>query len=188
MKWRQLMAALLGAAALVGVASAAHVTIALVTPSEGKMVSIEARQALWESPFGGWGVTVWPFALRVDDTLILEYQSAAQKLMAAAGESAAPGDRVLDSEMRELTGEGHTVRPGDLMTFRLDRRASVTLDLAEGRHTLHPFGIEFTVAGDGTVASPDPRLRIDAKDRRVEVVCHPVTVKMIAGSRSVSAR
>ena len=38
MKWRQLVAALLGAAVLVGVASAAHVTIALVTPHEGKTV------------------------------------------------------------------------------------------------------------------------------------------------------
>jgi len=186
MKSRQLMAALLGAAALGGMASAAHVTIALVTPSAGKTVSLEDRQALWMSPFGGWSVTAWPFGLSVDETSILKYQSASQKLLAEAGGDTALADRAV----RELTGEatgGHdTVRPEDLVTFRLDRKASVTLDLAEGRHTLRPFGIEFTVAGDGTVASPDPRLRIDAKDRRVDVICHPVTVKMIAGSRSVS--
>ncbi|HUT59351.1 MAG TPA: PQQ-binding-like beta-propeller repeat protein [Phycisphaerae bacterium] len=186
MKLRQRIATLLGAAALVGVASAAHVAVALVTPHEGKTVSLEDRQELWLSPFGGWGVTAWPFGLSVDETAILEYQSASESLLAAAGKSTALGDTVLDKEMRELTGEGRTVRPEDLMTFRLDRKAAVTLDLAGGRHTLRPFGIEFTVAGDGTVASPDPRVRIDAKERRVEVICHPVTVKMVAGSRSVS--
>ncbi len=157
MKAEQPMAALLGAAALLGVASAAHVTIALVTASEGKTVSIEDRQALWVSPFGGWGVTAWPFGLSVDETPILEYWSASQRLLAeASGKSTALADRVLDSEMRGLTGAGQTVRPEDLMTFRLDRKASATLDLAEGRHTLRPFGIKFAVASDGTVSSPEP--------------------------------
>jgi len=35
------------------------------------------------------------------------------------------------------------------------------------------------VARDATVASLDHRVRFDAKDRRAEVVCHPVTVKML---------
>ena len=182
MKPKQPMAVLLVAVSLAGAASAAHVTIALVTPHEGKTVSIEERQALWMSPFGGWGVTAWPFGLKVDETSILEYRSASQTLMdEAVGGSKGPADESID----ELASEGGPVRPEDLTTFRLDRKASVTLDLAEGRHTLRPFGIEFTVAADGTVASRDSRVRVDAKMGRLEVVCHPVTVKMIAGNRSV---
>ncbi|HUS47679.1 MAG TPA: PQQ-binding-like beta-propeller repeat protein [Phycisphaerae bacterium] len=187
MKCKQLAAALLGAAALVSAASAAEVTIALVTPSEAKTVSIEQRQALWMSPFEGWAVTAWPFGLSVDETPILGYRSALQVLMSeAAGRGKAPAAAALDGPTGTLAGGKETVRPDGLTTFRLDRRASVRLDLAEGRHTLHPFGIAFTVAGDGTVASADRRLRIDAKARRVEVICYPVTVKMIAGGRSVS--
>ena len=186
MRPKQLLTVLLGAVSLAGAASAAHITVALVTPHEGKTISLEGRQELWLSPFGGWGVTAWPFGLTVDATSILEYRSASESLLEAAGKSTALGDTVLDKEMRELTGEGRTVRPEDLMTFRLDRKASITLDLAEGRHALRPFGIEFTVTGDGAAASPDPRVRIDAREHRVEVVCHPVTVKMVAGSRSVS--
>jgi hypothetical protein len=162
MKAKQLTAMLLGAVSLAGAASAAQVTIALVTPHEGKTVSIEERQALWMSPFGGWGVTAWPFGLRVDETAILEYRSASQILMAeAAGQSEATADGALEDSIGELTGEGGTVRPEDLMTFRLDRKASVALDLAAGRHVLRPFGIEFTVAGDGTVTSRDARLRVE---------------------------
>ncbi|MGB2824689.1 MAG: hypothetical protein WBF17_27200, partial [Phycisphaerae bacterium] len=186
MKCKQLVAALLGVAALVPAASASDVTIALVTPSEGKMVSIEQRQALWMSPFGGWVVTAWPFGLSVDDKPILEYRSALQVLMSqTAGRGEAPAARALDSSTDERASGKETARPQDLTAFRLDRKASVTLDLAEGRHTIRPFGIEFTVAGDGSVASAERRLRIDAKARRVEVICHPVTVRMIAGNRSV---
>lgn len=102
---------MLGAAALVGLASADHVTVAPVTPHGGQTVSIDDRQALWVSPCGGWGVTTWPFGLSVDETTILEYPSAWQNLVAAAGEGTEPADRVLGREMCELTGEDQTVRP-----------------------------------------------------------------------------
>jgi len=185
MKSKQLAAALLGATALVGTASAADVTIALVAASGARTVPIEDRQALWMSPFGGWGITAWPFGLSVDEKPIFEYRSAAQILMSeTGGRSKAAAARALDNQIDQATGGKDTVRSEDLTTFRLDRKASVTLDLAEGRHTIHPFGIEFTVAGDGTVASSDRRLRIAAEGRRVEVVCCPVTVKMMAGNRS----
>jgi len=168
-------------------ASGTDVTVTLVTGPENQTVSLEEKQILWKSPFGGWGVTAWPFGLRVDDTAILEYVPASQKLLTGSdAELDEPADEQVDELMVELTGQDKSVSVEELITFRLDRRASVTLDLAEGHHTLHPFGIEFTVAGDGTVASRDTRVRVDAETRRIEAVCHPVTFKMIAGKRSIS--
>jgi hypothetical protein len=59
----------------------AEITVALVTVEEGKSVSVDSRQALWKSPFGGWVVSAWPFGLKVDDTPVFEYQTASEKLL-----------------------------------------------------------------------------------------------------------
>ena len=178
------------AAAAMAVTSALgiDVTVTLVTGSGAERVSVEEKQVLWKSPFGGWGVAAWPFAVRVDDTPILEYLSAEQKLQAQTmGAGAGPSvDNKLDGLLGKAFEMGDGVKAEDLMVFNLDRAASATVDLAEGRHTIHPFGIEFTLAEDGTLATRDARLRIDAKTRRLAVACHPVTVKMLAGKRSVS--
>ena len=166
-------------------ALARDVTVALVAIDGNRAASIEDKQALWKSPFGGWVVTAWPFALRVDDTPILEYESAEKRLlMQSVTERLAPADEHLEKMLTEA-GEGRdAVRPEDLRTFRLDRRASITLSLGEGRHVIQPFGIAFTVGAEGAPATQDPRLRIDAKAGRVEVVCWPVTFKTLLGSRS----
>jgi len=170
-------------------ARAADITVAFVTPSEGKTVSVEESQVLWKSPFGGWGITAWPFSLRVDDTPILEYSSAEQKLLdkgMEGGKVGSSGGSAMEDALGKTFGGAKEARADDLMVFRLDRLASATLNLSAGRHVIQPFGLEFTVAADGTPATRDTRLRIDAKARRVEVVCHPVVVKMVAGKRSVS--
>ena len=164
------------------------VTIALVTPDKEQLVSIESRQALWKSPFGGWVVTAWSFALRVDDQAILEYQTASEKLLADTGlDTSKADDEGLDEMIGEITGRRDDVRAEDLVTFRLNRQASAKLVLAAGRHVIEPFGIGFTVAGDGSLATRDARLRVNSKAGRVEVICHPVAVTTFAGARSVSA-
>ncbi|MDP6353629.1 MAG: PQQ-binding-like beta-propeller repeat protein, partial [Planctomycetota bacterium] len=167
----------------------AEVTVALVAGPKVEAVSIEERQQLWKSPFGGWGMTVWPFALQVDDTPILKWSSGREKLMAQAGEAGSTETGALVEELVvDLTGRDDRVKIEDLTSFKFDRRASVSLELAAGRHAIHPFGIEFTVAEDDTLASEDPRVHIDANARRVEVMCHPVVFKLFAGKRSVAGR
>ena len=163
------------------------VTVTLVSGPEGQAVSIEEKQVLWKSPFGGWGITAWPFALRVDNAPIMEYRSAEKKLQAKAmGVSPETVSAGLDRQLEATFGSEDAVRPEDIVTFSLDRRASATVDVTEGRHTIQPFGIEFEVVGDGTLTSSDKRLRIDAKARRADVVCYPVTLKMLAEERSVA--
>ena len=97
----------------------------------------------------------------------------------------APADAEFEKVLDDL-GPRDTVRPEGLKTFRLDRRAEVTLSLDEGRHVVHPFGIEFILAGDGALATDDARLRVSTKAGRVEVLCHPVTVKTFSQNRSVA--
>ncbi len=178
-------AVLLGAALLSQKAAAADVTFTLVTPSEGKMVSIESGQNLWRSPFGGWSLTLWPFTIRVGDTPLFEYLSSEQKLEAKTLSGAiAPQDQVLDALMNKSLGQDGGVSSGDLFSTNILRRASATAFLTTGTHVIEPFGIELTLAADGTMTSSDPRVRVDAKTRRVEMVCHPVMIKMLDGVRS----
>jgi hypothetical protein len=159
-----------------------EVTVALVAPGEGPAASLEEQQALWKCPFGGWVVTTWPFGLRVDDTVIFTYRTTEERL-AMERDPDKPSTKGLDDLLG--TGKPDKVRPEDLRAFRLDRKAAVTLQLAEGRHVIHPFGIQFTVAADGSLASRDERLRLKAKEGRVEVFCHPVVIKTFSGGRSV---
>jgi hypothetical protein len=178
-------AVLLGAVLLSQKAAAADVTFTLVTPSEGKMVSIESGQNLWKSPFGGWSMSLWPFAIRVGDTPLFEYLSAEQKLDAKTPSGAiAPQDQVLDTLMNKSLAQDGGASSGDLLPVNIIRRASATAFLTTGTHVIQPFGIELTLAADGTAASNDPRVRVDGKTRRVEVICHPVTIKMLDGVRS----
>ena len=164
----------------------AEITVALVTVEVGKSVSVEERQALWKSPFGGWVVSAWPFGLKVDDTPVFEYQTASEKLLdnsiTQVGEA---DDEEFEKELEGLA-QNDKVRPEDLKTFRFKRRAEVTLTLGQGRHVVHPFGLVFNLAADGTLTTKDPRLRVDTKAGRVEVLCHPVTVKTLVENRSVA--
>jgi outer membrane protein assembly factor BamB len=183
MRFWSLMVWVSVAMALPGLAE--NVTITLVTPSAGGApVALEERQNMWKSPFGGWSIKVWPFSLRVDQKALMEYTTAEQKLMAKTMEGGAPGAKMdaIDSAF----ALDSAVRVEDVMGFRSDRRTSETLNLAEGRHVIHPFGMEFTLAADGTLATRDPRLRIDVKARKIEVLCYPVLFKPVAEKRSVA--
>jgi len=163
-----------------------EVTVALVTGAAGQAAPLGELQSLWSSPFGGWVVMAWPFGMRVDDTPILEYHTSAQKLMAETmGSGAKSSGGHVDDLLEETFGLSDAVRPEDLATFRLDRPASARISLNKGRHVVEPFGITFMVARDGTLTTQDPRLRIDAKNSRVRVVCHPVKITTVAGNRSV---
>lgn len=169
------------------VAEAKQATVALVTGPDAQAVTLDARQALWSSPFGGWVVSAWPFGLRLDEQPILEYQSAEAKLLdAAAAGGLAPDAQRLDAMLGDLADGPATPNADDLLIFKLDRPASVALDLPAGTHVLQPFDIVFETDADGLPTSRDPRLRIEAEPRRISVVCHPVTFRTVADGRSVA--
>ena len=44
----------------------ADISISLVAREEGVVVPLRDVQSLWQSPFGGWVVTTWPFGLKVE--------------------------------------------------------------------------------------------------------------------------
>ncbi|MBM4164330.1 MAG: hypothetical protein FJ222_07810 [Lentisphaerae bacterium] len=175
--------------AMLSVAAAAwgaDVTVTLVSGLGENAVSIEDKQALWKSPFGGWDITTWPFTLRVDGNYVFQYASTQQKLLKQAGESG-PESVVTAAVLSEVFGlPDDSVNAETLLNFRFDRRAAETIRLAAGKHVLHPFGMEFTVADDGTLTTDDPRLRIAPKASHIEMICYPVTVKLVEGQRSVA--
>ncbi|MEI6147608.1 MAG: PQQ-binding-like beta-propeller repeat protein [bacterium] len=175
-------------AVAVATASAVNVNVSLVTvDAQGRSCPIDDRQALWESPFGGLAATVWPFVLCVDDTPILEYRTASQKLEAKTmGNGAMVSDASMDAMVEGVFGSENAVKVEELLSSSLRRRATQSIDLGSGSHVIQPFGFEFTVAGDGTITTRDARLRIDVKTRTVGVICYPVTVKMAQAKRSVS--
>ncbi|MGD0089120.1 MAG: hypothetical protein ABSE73_04310, partial [Planctomycetota bacterium] len=182
---RMIQAALVLTIAAALQAPAAEVTVSLVTGPQGQAVPLAEKQALWKSPFGGWVVTAWPFALRVDDKPILEFRTAAERLLnPPAADNLTPKAEKLDESLANLDEPAKT-KPADSRLFRLDRPSSAGLGLAEGQHTLHPFDMLFTVGAGGALSTQDPRLRVNREARRIEVVCHPVTVKTLAGDRSV---
>jgi hypothetical protein len=160
------------------------VTITLATPSAtGAIVPMEEQQYMWKSPLGGWGITVWPFSLRVDTKAILEFTTAEQRLLAKTmgGGGVSKTDAIIDESFKLAGG----VKVEDLKQLST-RRVSETINLSEGRHVINPFGMEFTLAADGTLASQDPRLRIDVKSRTISLVCYPVTFKPQAEQRSIA--
>ncbi|MDA1088435.1 MAG: PQQ-binding-like beta-propeller repeat protein [Verrucomicrobia bacterium] len=184
--WITLVAAM--SAWVATTASAMDVTVTLVAADEqGRTRPIEERQRLWMSPFGGCVVTVWPFIIRLDGTPIMEYLTASQKIEAKA---MAGGVQRTDSKLESMLNETfmpeNVVRAEDLTVFDSRRPTSQTVQLSKGRHVIQPFGIEFTLTEDGTVASSDARLRVHAKTRRLDVVCSPVTFKLLREKRSVS--
>lgn len=150
----------------------AEVTLALVTGPAGGATSLEPHQALWPSPFGGWVLTAWPFAMRVDEKAVFAYPENAEE------------ESLPDNEKPMLDDEEVEVDPESISGHRA---AEVTLNLAPGRHLLQPFAIPFTVGADGIPAADDPRVRVDPKARRLEIRCHPVVVRTLQAGRSVPA-
>jgi len=178
--------ALLGGALLVGTASAAYVTIEMVTPDDGKMISLDDRQVMWKSPFGGWGLRALPFYATVGDKRVFRYLSAERRLMSESMGGGTTGG-ALGALMDDAMGNT-AVKEQDLLEFKFERPASVSVDLAAGEHTFSPFGIKFAVDDDGVMTSSDPRVVIDPKGRRMQVICHPVVVRLVAGPRSMEGR
>ncbi len=168
---------------------AAEVTVAIVTMGREGPQPISERQSLWASPFGGWVVATWPFGMRVDDQPLMEFSSRRDKLLQRAAADRLDGDAALIDGLLEKTimPEGSKEADEDSRVFRFNRQSAVRLNLGAGRHTLQPFDIVFTVGSDGVPASQDPRLRIDAEARRVEVLCHPVVLRTVAAERTVAA-
>jgi len=161
------------------------ITIALVAEIEGKPVSMEESQLLWSSPFGGWVLTTWPFSMRVGERPIMDYRSGEQKLMDATAAERMEGEADwIDNMVGDLADTSDVLVPEDLRDFRFDRKASATLDLPGGQHVIHPFDVAFTIGADGVPATLDTRARINARARRIELVCHPVTVKLFSATGS----
>jgi len=177
MESRQLMAALLGAAALVaGAARGGEVTIGLVAQKSGKLASLEGAHEIRRSPYGGWVVATWPFSARVDNTPILDYRDdLLERTLAASKEGGAA-----EALLKELGVEEPPLVPG------ISRPSTAKVELHDGKHVLAPGDIRFALER-GRLSSDDPRVTIQAGRGLVEVALWPVTLRAFAGERSVAA-
>jgi hypothetical protein len=164
--------------------SAKDVTLALTTVEEGQSVALESRQQLWKSTYGGWIVTGWPYSMSVDQTPVYLFQTIDERLATKLESDTKKANGGLDDVLNEIKGQPDKVQASDLMASRSERRSTITLDLAPGRHVLKPFNIEFTLGPDGLLASKDSRVRVDAKRDRIEIVCHPVSIKLFSHGQS----
>lgn len=177
------LAAVLGALAWSVTGWAREVSLALVTLEDGRRVAVESRQSLWKSPYGGWVVTAWPHGISIDQTPVMVFVTSDERLATKLEPEVKPNPGA-DNLLDEIKGQTNKVLATGLKAFRTDRRSEVTLDLAPGRHVVQPFGVEFTIEPNGTLASKDSRVHIDAKQSRLELVCHPVAIKLFANGQS----
>ncbi len=166
---------------LLGAVYADEVTVSLAVASPPGAPQADARQEAWESPLGGWVAAAWPFDMRIDEIPVLSHRAASDKMMAD------PSSRMKDGADNDVgpledgtLGKKEALQTEDPLTLRIDRPSSAVLDLNGGRHVLYPFGIEFTVDRDGGVSTKDTRIRTDAKNSRLELICHPVTFRTVA--------
>ena len=161
---------------------AADVTVGIVIARAGGEQPLDAAQEAWRSPLGGWVVATAAFGLRVADRPLLEFRTAAEKV---AAESAAEGSAA-DAEEALAQLEDDDERPAaDATTFRFERPAAAVVAVGEGKHTIAPFGIDFEVGAEGVPKSDDPRLRIDCQRRRIDILCHPVSIRTVSAGRTV---
>jgi outer membrane protein assembly factor BamB len=176
-----------------GAATAADVTIGLVVKQAGGEKPLDALQEAWRSPIGGWVVATAPFGVKIADKPILEFRTAAEKIAAESEKGA--GDAAADELVEKLDGDATDggKRSADPKAFRFDRPASAVVSVGEGKRSIAPFDISFEVAEDGVRPSNDPRLRIDAARRRIDLICHPVSIRTVTtgntamGGRTVTA-
>ena len=166
-------------------ARAADVTVGIVVRQEGGDKPLDAAQDAWRSPIGGWVVATAPFGLRVADRPFLDFLSAADKIAAASATGA--NDEEADAVLADLEDDDARKQPADPKTFRFDRPASALVAVGEGKRSITPFGIAFEVGEDGVPKSGDPRLEIDAARRQIDLICHPVTIRTVAGGRTATA-
>jgi outer membrane protein assembly factor BamB len=164
-------------------AAAADVTVGVVVRQADRNRPLDQVQEVRRSPLGGWVVATACFGLRLGDTPLLDYRTAAEMI---AGESSAQNDGAADAGklLADFEAAGGPAEP---TSFRFDRPAAALVSAGEGRQVIAPFGATFEIGPDGRPASDDPRLRVDADRRRVELVCHPVTIRTRAQGRTVAA-
>ena len=166
-------------------ATAADVTVGIVVEQDGAEKPLDAVQEAWRSPIGGWVVATAPFGLMVADEPILEFRTAAEKV---AAESAKGGkDEEAAAVVAQLEDDDGKTPTADSKTFRFDRPASARVTASEGKWSITPFDIAFDVGTDSVPKSADPRLRVDAARRRIDILCHPVSIRTVAGGRTVPA-
>lgn len=165
-------------------ARAADVTVGVVVKQADGDQPLDAVQTAWRSPIGGWVVATAPFGLRVADKPFLDFRTAAEKI---AAESSTGGADEADEIVAQLEEDGGQKPAADPKTFRFDRPASALVTVGEGKQSISPFDLGFEINADGVPTSADPRLRIDAARRRIDIVCHPITIRTVAGGRTVTA-
>lgn len=178
-------------AAAGGWLAAAEVTISLVA-IDRDAAPLAERQSAWVSPFGGWVVATWPFGGSVGSRPLFPFATGDQQRLSKALDNPAAGDdeeadalaRELEAEVAKDDAPRRAVDPRD---FQLERPASITLSLGEGRHVIEPFGIAFTVTEGGGLASDDARCRIDKQRRRIDVPCAAVVFKTFHDGASLPA-
>ncbi|MSR55430.1 MAG: hypothetical protein EXS09_19415 [Gemmataceae bacterium] len=163
---------------------AKDVSLSLLTIEEGKPIALESRQALWKSPYGGWALSGWPYTMSVGRTPLFVYQTADEQLSVKLDPTAKKPSSA-DDLLNDIKGQPNKPGPGATIGSQAPRRSMVSLDLPPGRHVIDPFGIEFTVGADGTLTSKDSRVRVDAKEGRIEILCHSVTIKQFVNNQSV---
>ena len=165
---------------------AADVAVGVVVRQDGGDMPLDAMQDAWRSPLGGWVVATAPFGLRVADRPILEFRTAAEKITAESA-AAADGGAQADVIVAELDEPDEKEQTADPKTFRFDRPASALVTVGEGKRSIMPFDIAFEVAADGRPTAVDPRLRVDPARRRIDLVCHPITIRSVSGGRTLTA-
>jgi len=166
-------------------AVAADLTVGIVVRQDGGDKPLDVAQDAWRSPIGGWIVATAPFGLRVADKPFLDFLSAADKIAAASATGA--DDEEADALLAGLEDDDVTKPPADPKTFRFDRPASALVTVGEGKRSIVPFDIAFEVAADGRPTAVDRRLRVDPARRRIDLVCHPITIRSLAGGRTLTA-
>ena len=168
---------------LVG-ASAAEVTVSLVTKRDGERVPLEPSNELRRSPYGGWVTVMWPFNMTAGGVPILEYKSELlEQAWAARGKEEEAAMTALEEDeafRQELGLEGPAVVPG------IKRSSSAKVTLGEGTHLVMPGDLRFTIE-KGRLGSDDPRVKTEPIQDLVEVLCWPVTIRAFDESRSVAA-
>ncbi|MFZ4395213.1 MAG: hypothetical protein ACOYOU_06240, partial [Kiritimatiellia bacterium] len=181
MRGKKLTSLLLVAGLAISCFSAARaesITFVLVTESKGQTTQIPDRQELWQSPFGGyWVARTVPFRLQVGDQTIFDWSNVRDKMLDQAEKTVVDSDSKLIEKMMAKVDTVLTQRE-DSCVNGLFRKTVARIVLPIGKHTIRPLGIEFTIKDDGTPVSQDPRIRI--KDRRIELVCYPVSFRMFA--------
>ncbi len=165
---------------------AVDVSVAFVTSEANKSQPVDTQQFVYESPFGGWVAVTWPFGLKVDDEDIMGFMTGRDKMLELNKRDAMDVDqKAIQGMLEKLDGSAAVKLPNEGRLFELDRASVVVVNLARRQHEIYPLGIIFTVGEDGSLSCDDPRARVKDKTR-LEVICHPVSIRTTVGPMTVA--